>query len=65
MIDRKESLIVETKGDAKDNSYEAAGPKYQHFDNTTRQILGWQNYNPFGGGQMDDGEVIHNKDVGV
>jgi len=30
----------------------ATGPKYQHFDNTPRRILGRQNYNPFGGGQM-------------
>jgi len=30
----------------------AIGPKYQHFDNTPRWILGRQNYNPFGGGQM-------------
>ena len=29
----------------------ATGPKYQHFDNT-RRILGRQNYNSFGGGQM-------------
>jgi hypothetical protein len=29
----------------------ATGPKYQHFDSTPR-ILGRQNYNPFGGGQM-------------
>ena len=29
----------------------ATGPKYQHFDNTPRRILGRQNYNPFGTGQ--------------
>jgi hypothetical protein len=29
----------------------ATGPKYQHFDNTPG-ILGRQNYNPFGTGQM-------------
>ena len=28
------------------------GPAYRHFDNTPRQILGRQNYNPFGGGQI-------------
>jgi hypothetical protein len=28
------------------------GPKYQHFDNTPRLILGRQNYKPFGTGQM-------------
>ena len=27
-------------------------PTYWHFDNTPRRILGRQNYNPFGGGQM-------------
>ena len=27
-------------------------PTYRHFDNTPRRILGRQNYNPFGGGQM-------------
>jgi hypothetical protein len=30
----------------------ATGRKYQCFDATTRRILGRQNYNPFGGGQM-------------
>jgi hypothetical protein len=30
----------------------ATGPTYRHFDNTPRRILGRQNYNPFGGGQM-------------
>jgi hypothetical protein len=30
----------------------ATGPKYQCFDATPRRILGRQNYNPFGGGQM-------------
>ena len=30
----------------------ATGPKYQHFDNTPRRILGRQNYNPFGTDQM-------------
>jgi hypothetical protein len=30
----------------------ATGRKYQHFDCTVRQVLGRQNYNPFGGGQM-------------
>jgi hypothetical protein len=30
----------------------ATGPKYQHFDNTPRRVLGRQNYNSFGGGQM-------------
>ena len=27
-------------------------PTYRHFDSTPRRILGRQNYNPFGGGQM-------------
>jgi len=30
----------------------ATGPTYRHFDNTPRRILGRQNYNVFGGGQM-------------
>jgi hypothetical protein len=30
----------------------ATGPSYRHFDATLRRILGRQNYNPFGGGQM-------------
>jgi hypothetical protein len=37
------------------NATPAAAPterKYQHFDNTPTRILGRQNYNPFGGGQM-------------
>ena len=28
------------------------GPKYQHFDNTPRRILGRQNYNPFRGSNI-------------
>ncbi|HYA82048.1 MAG TPA: hypothetical protein VEH06_01175, partial [Candidatus Bathyarchaeia archaeon] len=37
----------------------ATGPKYQHFDNTPRRILGRQNYNPFGGGQWNLDGVQH------
>lgn len=37
------------------NATPAAAPTtstYRHFDNTARLVLGRQNYNPFGGGQM-------------
>jgi hypothetical protein len=30
----------------------ATGRKYQHFDCTVRQVLGRQNYDPFGGNEM-------------
>ena len=43
--------FIEVYGNA---SPEAAptGPIYRHFDNTPRRVLGRQNYNSFGGGQM-------------
>jgi hypothetical protein len=34
------------------NTQVATGRKYQHFDCTFRQVLGIQNYNPFGGNEM-------------
>jgi hypothetical protein len=37
------------------NATQAAAPTrptYRHFDNTPRRVLGRQNYNAFGGGQM-------------
>jgi hypothetical protein len=43
--------FIEVYGNASSTAV-PTGPKYQHFDNTPRWILGRQNYNPFGGGQM-------------
>ena len=42
--------LIEVYGNA---TPAATGPNYQHFDNTPRRVLGIQNYNAFGGGQMD------------
>jgi hypothetical protein len=43
--------FIEVYGNAS-SAAAATGPKYQHFDNTPGRILGRQNCNPFGGGQM-------------
>jgi hypothetical protein len=44
-------LFIEVYGNAT-QAAAATGPNYQHFDNTPRRILGRQNYNPFGSGQI-------------
>ena len=44
-------LFIEVYGNATPAAADT-GPKYQHFDNTPRRVLGRQNYNAFDGGQM-------------